>query len=70
MEQLNNEIELPLINVLAEMEFSGIQVDLEGLKRLRDRLESEVSNARKGSSISWARVQCEFNETVAASSVH
>ena len=45
--QLNNEIELPLINVLAEMEFSGIQVDLEGLKRLRDRLESEVSNARK-----------------------
>ena len=47
LEQLNNEIELPLINVLAEMEFSGIQVDLEGLKRLRDRLESEVSNARK-----------------------
>ena len=45
--QLNNEIEIPLINVLAEMEFSGIQVDLEGLKRLRDRLESEVSNARK-----------------------
>ena len=45
--QLNNEIELPLINVLAEMEFSGIQVDLEGLKRLRDRLESEVSNVRK-----------------------
>ena len=30
LEQLNNEIELPLINVLAEMEFSGIQVDLEG----------------------------------------
>ena len=47
LEQLNNEIELPLINVLAEMEFSGIQVDLEGLKRLRDRLESEVSNIRK-----------------------
>ena len=47
LEQLNNEIELPLINVLAEMEFSGIQVDLEGLKRLRDLLESEVSNARK-----------------------
>ena len=45
--KLNNEIELPLINVLAEMEFSGIQVDLEGLKRLRDRLESEVSNVRK-----------------------
>ena len=45
--QLNNEIEIPLINVLAEMEFSGIQVDLEGLKRLRDRLESEVSNVRK-----------------------
>ena len=45
--QLNNEIELPLINVLAEMEFRGIQVDLEGLKRLRDRLESEVSNVRK-----------------------
>ena len=45
--QLNNEIEIPLINVLAEMEFSGIQVDVEGLKRLRDRLESEVSNVRK-----------------------
>tara|TARA_Y100000741_G_scaffold338155_1_gene298017 strand:+ start:681 stop:3365 length:2685 start_codon:yes stop_codon:yes gene_type:complete len=45
--KLNNEIELPLIYVLAEMEFSGIQVDLEGLKRLRNRLEDEVSNARK-----------------------
>ena len=29
------------------MEFSGIQVDLEGLKRLRDRLESEVKYERK-----------------------
>jgi DNA polymerase-1 len=45
--KLNNEIELPLIYVLAEMEFSGIQVDLEGLKRLRNRLEDEVSNARE-----------------------
>ena len=47
LEQLNNEIELPLINVLAEMEFSGIQVDLEGLECLKARLESEVSEARK-----------------------
>ena len=45
--KLNNEIELPLIYVLAEMEFSGIQVDLEGLKRLRNQLEDEVSNARE-----------------------
>ncbi|GIS39495.1 MAG: hypothetical protein Ct9H90mP11_08150 [Acidimicrobiales bacterium] len=45
--QLNKEIEFPLINVLAEMEFTGMQVDLERLKRLRDRLEIEVSNARK-----------------------
>ena len=45
--KLNNEIELPLIYVLAEMEFSGIQVDLEGLKRLRNQLEDEVSSARE-----------------------
>ena len=47
LEQLNNEIELPLINVLAEMEFSGIQVGSGGLKRLRDRLESEVLNIKR-----------------------
>jgi DNA polymerase-1 len=47
LEKLNNEIEVPLIYVLAEMEFSGIQVDLENLTSLRDQLESEASNARE-----------------------
>ena len=34
-DQLNNEIEIPLIQVLAEMEHSGIQVDLKRLEALR-----------------------------------
>ena len=47
LEKLHDEIEVPLIYVLAEMEFTGIQVDLESLKNLRNRLEGEVSDARE-----------------------
>ena len=45
-DRLNNEIEIPLIQVLAEMEHYGIQVDLKRLEALRDQLESEVTTAR------------------------
>jgi len=44
---LNNEIEIPLIIVLAEMEHLGIQVDLERLTKLRDELKNEVEEIRK-----------------------
>ena len=44
---LNNEIEIPLIIVLAEMEYLGIQVDLARLTGLRDELKGEVEEIRK-----------------------
>ena len=46
LDQLNIEIEIPLIQVLAEMEHYGIQVDLKRLEALRDQLENEVAAAR------------------------
>ena len=46
LQKLNNEIEVPLIYVLAEMEYTGIQVDVNGLKNLRNQLENEVIDAR------------------------
>ncbi|MBB33520.1 MAG: DNA polymerase I, partial [Acidimicrobiaceae bacterium] len=44
---LNNEIEIPLIIVLAEMEYLGIKVDLARLTGLRDELKNEVEEIRK-----------------------
>ena len=46
LEKLTNEIEIPLITVLAEMEFLGIQVDLKRLTELRDQLNDEVEKTR------------------------
>ncbi|MCY3960902.1 MAG: DNA polymerase I [bacterium] len=43
---LNDDMEVPLVRVLARMEHVGIGVDVEGLTRLRDRLASEAERLR------------------------
>jgi DNA polymerase-1 len=42
MEQLYFDIELPLVEVLADMEYEGISVDREGLKKLNDEFGSVI----------------------------
>jgi len=44
---LNDEIEVPLVRVLARMEHVGVGVDALELKRLRDRLNAEVERQRR-----------------------
>jgi DNA polymerase I len=44
---LNDEIEVPLVRVLAHMEHAGVGVDADELRRLRDRLNAEVEDLRQ-----------------------
>ncbi|HET6836040.1 MAG TPA: DNA polymerase I [Acidimicrobiales bacterium] len=44
---LNDEIEVPLVRVLAHMEHAGVGVDADELRGLRDRLNAEVDSLRK-----------------------
>ncbi len=44
---LLDEVELPLVPVLAEMEYTGIRVDPDELDRQRLRLEDELARLRK-----------------------
>ncbi len=44
---LNDEIEVPLVAVLARMESVGVGVDVTELQRLRDHLTSEVARLRE-----------------------
>ncbi len=44
--KLNEEIELPLVSVLARMEHVGVGVDVAVLTELRDELESETERLR------------------------
>ena len=46
LRELNDEIEVPLVNVLAKMETVGIGVDVTELEALRDRLTSETDEYR------------------------
>ena len=43
---LNDEIEVPLVGVLARMEDAGVAVDRDELQRLRDRLVADVERHR------------------------
>ncbi len=42
LEKLFSEMEMPLIEVLAEMEINGVKVDVEHLKNLRDKLKRRI----------------------------
>jgi DNA polymerase I len=44
---LNDEIEVPLVRVLAHMEHAGVGIDAEELRGLRDRLNAEVDSLRQ-----------------------
>ncbi len=46
-EKLHDQIEIPLVRVLARMEHRGIRVDLEELQVLTSRLEERVEELRK-----------------------
>lgn len=47
MAELYYEIELPLVEVLANMEFNGFKVDLTVLKELGDEIEEEINSLTK-----------------------
>jgi len=47
LSDLFNEVEMPLIDVLAEMEFNGILVDPAELERQRDRLQVRIESLRQ-----------------------
>lgn len=44
MDCLYYEVELPLVEVLADMEYNGFKVDLEVLKQLGDEFESQINS--------------------------
>ena len=46
LRHLNNDMEVPLVRVLARMENVGIGVDVEGLTRLRDQLAADAERLR------------------------
>jgi len=47
LRRLNDEIEVPLVGVLARMEDLGVGVDREELQRLRDRLAADCERLRQ-----------------------
>src|SRR5690606_23665709 len=55
---LNDEIEVPLVRVLARMEHVGLGVDADELRALRDRLSAEVERLRRAI---WDAAGMEFN---------
>ena len=46
LRHLNDDMEVPLVRVLARMEHVGIGVDVDGLTRLRDQLVSDAERLR------------------------
>lgn len=44
LKKLFEEVEMPLVEVLAEMEFNGVCLDINLLKKMSSRLEEEVNN--------------------------
>ncbi len=47
LDKLFNEVEAPLIYVLADMEWNGVRLDLDALKRLSEELSSELLTIEK-----------------------
>jgi DNA polymerase-1 len=47
LEGLYRDVELPLVEVLAELEYNGIAVDADELDRQRERLEKEIVRLKK-----------------------
>ena len=58
LEQLFNEIEIPLIDVLFNMEIQGFKIDVVQLKLLREKYEKELEDL---SNQVYEMVGCKFN---------
>lgn len=58
LDRLNDEIEVPLVRVLAKMEVIGVGVDVEGLERLNTQLSDEVDRLTREI---WNDADEEFN---------
>jgi DNA polymerase-1 len=58
LRSLNDDIEVPLVRVLARMEHLGVGVDADELRALRDRLTAEVEKLRQAI---WDDAGTEFN---------
>jgi len=58
LRRLNDEIEVPLVGVLARMEDLGVGVDRDELQRLRDRLAADCDRLRQAV---WDAAGHEFN---------
>ncbi|MCP2520361.1 DNA polymerase I [Candidatus Aminicenantes bacterium AC-335-K20] len=58
MEKLYREIELPLVNVLADMEMSGVKIDTSVLLNLSYELEQELEHLKRKI---FELSSCEFN---------
>jgi DNA polymerase-1 len=46
-EKLMNEVEMPLVKVLAEMEFEGVKVDVHALSKMSEELKTEIERVQK-----------------------
>ena len=58
MEQLLRGIELPLVEVLADMEHTGVRVDAEGVRQFGDRLAGDISELEQ---LIYTQAGKEFN---------
>ncbi len=58
LSRLNDEVEVPLVGVLAKMEHVGVGVDVEELRALNERLRSEAAELTERI---WADAGEEFN---------
>ena len=58
MDQLLREIELPLVEVLADMEHVGVRVDADGVRAFGERLEAEI---REKEQLIYEHAGKEFN---------
>ena len=58
MEKLLREIEMPLVEVLADMEHTGVRVDAEGVRQFGDMLDDEIAQTEQ---LVYADAGKEFN---------
>ncbi len=58
MERLLHEVELPLVNVLAAMEYQGVQVDIQVLKSLSANLANDLEELEQAI---YRLAGCQFN---------
>lgn len=47
LEDLFNDVEMPLVEVLAEMEMAGVKIDVGYLRELGDKLRGEIEEVRR-----------------------